>query len=75
MKEKNKKKKSQKQQERDEDKGVMKKFQCEKKTLQMCKERGLKKGRSKKLVKEWVNGAKIKRDKCTKLFATKSMLV
>jgi hypothetical protein len=41
----------------------------------MCKERGLKKGRSKKLVKEWVNGAKIKRDKCTKLFATKSMLV
>jgi hypothetical protein len=73
--ERRKQKKSQKQQERDEDKGVMKKFQFEKNTLQRCKERALEKGRSKKLVKEWVNGAEIKRDKCAKLFANKSMLV
>ncbi len=72
--ERKKPKKSQKRQERDENKGVMKKFQCEKKTLQRCKERGLEKGRSKKLVKEWVNGVERKRDKCTKLLRTKACL-
>jgi hypothetical protein len=35
----------------------------------------LQKGRSKKLVKEWVNGAEIKRNKCAKVFANKGMLV
>jgi hypothetical protein len=54
----------------------MKKFQCEERTLQRCKERGLQKGDPKNFVKEWVNDAKIKKDKCTKLFANKkSMLV